>query len=206
MVRPTKNITMLGNEYKLGHKMAMFSLYVLMSICALVPMGCTSTKYVVVDCHPLSDFKRVKMVDYRTVNDTIFDSIQYRDYLLSFSDTSDTAIISDVFLLEKIYLFDQGLILIVDNGYSKYEVIVLVDNPSSNAKRIAAGKYYCMQVKPYFLRKGMYVSDVRKEIYHEHYVIMPAYLLHNEDCICTACLANIIECGDGKMLKYKIAS
>lgn len=160
-----------------------------------VEVGCCCTKHINITCHPLSDYNRIKIVDYRTVNDTVFDSIQYRDYLLSFSDTSNVTMVSGEFLLEKCYQFNKGLVLIVDNDSIKYEVIVIVDNPSDNTKRIVEGKHYQMKVTPFFLlRKGAYISEIRKDIYHKHYVIHPAYILHDESRICTANLMDIVDC------------
>ena len=122
-----------------------------------------------------------------------FDSLQYRNYLLSFSDTTNSTTISGIFRVEKSYRFDKGLVLIAERGGAKYEVIVVSDS----AQKIIQNKYYKMRITPYFyFEKRRYSSEVRKEIYHKHYVIFPAYILKDEGYICTADLDDITECND----------
>lgn len=165
-------------------------------VCFLLTIsGCTYTEFVDVRCRPLADYKRIKMVDYRTVEKVVYDSIQYREYLLSYSDTSDFSGISGSFLLEKIYQFDKGIVLIVQKESTEYEVLVISENKSNNMRKLVPGRCYQMTIRPYFLfGERAYAGTIRKAIYYKHYVIYPAYILRDESRICTADLTDIIEC------------
>jgi len=172
-----------GNKLlRLLPKSALVTLFVL--------IGCNCTRFIDIRCRPLSDYNRIKMVDSRTVEKVVFDSIQYREYLLSFCDTST---ISGVFSLEEGYHFDKGFVLIVQKNSIKYEVII-VNDKHSLPPPIIPGRCYWMKIRPYFLQEeNAYVSEIKKEIYHKHYVIYPAYILRNESRICTANLEDIYE-------------
>ena len=157
-------------------------------------IGCSSTqKHIDIYCHHLSYYHDgIETIDFRTLKDVSFnDSIQYREYLLSFSDTSDSLIVSGIAFLEKCYKFDAGLVLIMNMDSIKYEVIVIASPNSSETNHIIANGYYRVKIKPYFIQKG-YASERRKYIYLDHYVIMPAYILRDERRICTAQLTDIV--------------
>ena len=62
-----------------------------------VLMGCNNTRFINVRCRPLSDYEKIRMVDFRTMETVVFDSTQYRQYLLNFSDTTNNSSISGVF-------------------------------------------------------------------------------------------------------------
>jgi hypothetical protein len=159
------------------------------TVCVLL-IGCSNTKPLNVRCRPLTDYEKIRMVDFRTMETVVFDSTQYKQYLLSFSDTTNNSSISGVFFVEKSYYFEKGLVLIVRNDSCKYEVIVI----TNNKKRVTSNKYYKMKITPYFyLKERTYKREVQNEIYHKHYVIYPAYLLRDEECICTANLEDIYE-------------
>lgn len=165
------------------------------SILSFFQIQCNSVRHIDIRCRPLTDYKRLVAMDYRTLDDAVLDSIQYREYLLSFSDTANNSTISGVFYVEKCYRFDKGLVLIAEKDSNKYEVIVISDN----TQRIISKRHYVMSIKPYFnLKEHTYASEVRKEIYHKHYVIFPAYILLDEGRICTAELDDIVEWKDKK--------
>lgn len=160
--------------------------------------GCNNTKFININCRPLTDYERIRIIDVRTLEYVTFDSLQYRNYLLSFSDTTNITTISGVFKVERSFRFDKGLTLIVERGGAKYEVIVVSDS----IKKIIPNKYYKMRITPYFyLEKRRYSSEVRKEIYHKHHVIYPAYILKDEGLICTAELDDIMECDDKEVMR-----
>lgn len=161
-------------------------------------IGCSSTqKHIDIHCHHLSYYHNgIETIDPRTLKYvSLDDSIQYREYLLGFSDSSDSLVVSGVAFLEKCYKFDAGLVLIMNMDSIKYEVIVIAPQNSFETKRIIANRYYMVKLKPYFIQKG-YASERRKYIYLEHYVIMPAYILRDERRIYTAQLTDIVACNN----------
>lgn len=161
-------------------------------------IGCSSTQnHIDIYCRHLSYYHNgIETIDLRTLEDVSFDdSIQYREYLLSFSDTSDSFVVSGVAFLEKCYKFDTGLVLIMNMNSIEYEVIVIASPNSSETNHIIANRYYRVKIKPYFIQKG-YASERRKYIYLDHYVIMPAYILRDERRICTAQITDIVACNN----------
>lgn len=155
-----------------------------------VLMGCNNTRFINIRCRQLSDYERIRTYDLRTKKTVVFDSTQYRQYLLSFSDTTNNSSISGVFFVEKCYRFEKGLVLIVEKDSCKYEVIVIADE----TQNVTPKKYYKMKITPYFYFKGRtYQREMRNAIYHKHYVIYPAYILRNEECICTADFNDIVD-------------
>ncbi len=149
------------------------------SVLLLTLAGCgCHRKHIDIHCKSLHKYHSIHtIVDWTTLEKKTLDSIQYRDYLLSYSNTSDSLVISGLAFLERCYWFDKGLILVVDIDSTLYEVITIVDPHSKEAKSIVAGRYYWMKIKPYFRRskEPMYIGKLEKYIYYNHYVIMPVY-------------------------------
>lgn len=161
-------------------------------------IGCSSTqKHIDIYCDHLSYYHNgIETIDLRTLKYvSLDDSIQYREYLLSYSDTSDSLVVSGIALLEDCYKFDAGLVLIMNIDSIKYEVIVIASPNSPETNHIIANRYYRVKIKPYFIQKG-YASERRKYIYLDHYVIMPAYILRDERRICTAQITDIVACNN----------
>lgn len=156
-------------------------------------IGCGNTRNLIqVECRSLKSFRGIVLYDFDKCENLHLDSLQYRDFLLSYSDTSDK-VVEGMALLEKCYKFNYGLVMIVVIDSKQYEVITLVDPNSTQVDKLVHGRKYQMKIKPYFYQApNHFASEFRREIYIDHYVIIPPYLLHDEAKICTANFKDIV--------------
>lgn len=156
-------------------------------------IACSNTlSYLQINCQPLKKVSQCIEYDFDTHKNLVLDSIQYRDYLLSYSDTSNKAI-EGLALLEKCYKFDYGLVMIVVIDSAQYEVISIVDPDSVQATNLVPRKKYQMKIKPYFCQvPNHFASEFQRPIYLDHYVVYPPYLLRWEEKICTANIKDIL--------------
>lgn len=173
--------------------------HLILCVCTLLFLSffliaCRGTRrYLQVDCKPLKSYRSIIVCDYSKCKDRDLDSLQFRDHLLSYSDTSDK-VIEGLALLEKCYKFDYGLVMIVAINSKQYEVITLVDPNSAQVDKLVPRRKYQMKIKPYFyLDPNKYGGhSFRRPIYLDHYVIYPLYLLRWEEKICTANFKDIV--------------
>lgn len=151
-------------------------------------ISCNSShRYLQINCRPLKDISQCIAHE-----NLVVDSLQYRDYLLSYSDISNTAI-EGLALLEQCYKFDYGLVMIVVIDSVQYEVITIVNPDSVQVDKLIPGKKYQMKIKPYFYQTpNHFASEFQRPIYLDHYVIYPPYLLRWEEKICTANIKDIL--------------
>lgn len=155
--------------------------------------ACSNSRhYISLDNRKLSDYAMVEISDPDKLGTIILDSMQYRNYLLSYSDTSNVYKIHGVAHVDKKYKFNHGLVLLVTLDSTQYEVIIVVSKKSKMICNIAEGEYYYMKIQPYFYyREPTLIGHRKRYIYLDHYVIMPAYILDDKTRICTASISDI---------------